>query len=155
MRSFARVLLCAACVFSLAAAPVAFADDEDDAPSARQSAKEKREARRNKEAAQPKGNFGKEMTALGEAAAMLAGVNDEASAKEAADKLCKKFGHLPPLVGGTESQLELLAKAQNKVNDQMERLMATSYFAPSGLQEAWTLMTDHFSRRSAQKRRRR
>ncbi len=49
----------------------------------------------------------------------------------------------------------MLAKAQNKVNDQMERLMSTAYFVPSGLQEAWTLMTDPFSRRSAQKRRRR
>ncbi len=152
MRSFARILLCASCLCSLAVPPVALADDEDDTPSARASAKDKRH-NKDKTAA-PKGSFGKEMAALGEAAAMLAKVTDEASATETAEKLCKKFASMPPILNGTNEELELLAKAQNRVNDQMERLMSTSYFVPSGLQEAWTLMTDQFSRRSAQKRRR-
>ncbi len=146
MRTFARILLCSACLFSVAALPVAYADDKEDTPA--------RSARGKKEDKQPRGNFGKEMAALGEAAAMLAKVKDEAAAKETAEQLCKRFAKLPPIVDGSDSQLELLAKAQNKVNDQMERLMVTEYFVSSGLQEAWTLMTDHFSRRSAQKRRR-
>ncbi len=144
MRALARILFCCACLFSVVAAPFACADD--DAPSQNQGSK--------KEVARAKGGFGKEMAALGEAAALLANVKDEAGAVETAEKLCKKFAALPPLLGGSDSELELLAKAQNKVSDQMERLMATSYFVSSGLQEAWTLMTDHFSRRSAQKRRR-
>ncbi len=151
MRPIARTLLCATCLLSLALAPVAFADDEDDASTSRQAAKEKR----GKEEAKPKGSFGKEMAALGDAAAMLAKVKDEAAAKEAAETICKKFAHLPPLLGGTEGELEMLAKAQNRVNDQMERLMSSSFFMSSGLQDAWTLMTDPFARRSAQKRRRR
>ncbi len=154
MRTLARVLFCATCLLSLTAAPAAWADDEEDAPSSRQTAKEKRDARRGKEDAQPKGSIGKEMAALGEAAAMLADVKDEASATAVSEKICKKFANLPPLLGGSDAELELLAKAQNKVNDQMERLMSAEYFVSSGLQEAWTLMTDQFSRRSAQKRRR-
>ncbi len=146
MRSFARYLFCAACLFSLATVSPALADDEENAPAARDKGKG--------EEKKVKGNFGKEMTALGEAAAMLSKVKDEASARETAEQLCKKFAKLSPLVDGSDSQLELLAKAQNKVNDQMERLMSAEYFVSSGLQEAWTLMTDHFSRRSAQKRRR-
>ncbi len=148
MRPFARILLSATCLLSLAVAPAAFADDEEDSSPKRPTAREKIDAQRNK------GAIGKEMAALGEAATMLAGVKDEAGAKEVAEKLCKKFAAMPPVLGGTDAELEMLAKAQNKVNDQMERLMSSEYFVPAGLQEAWTLMTDHFSRRSAQKRRR-
>ncbi len=155
MRPLARILFCAACLLPLAAAPAACADDEDDASSSRRPAKEKREARRSKdEDATPKGSIGKEMAALGEAATMLAQVKDEAAAREAAEKIRRKFAPLAPILNGSDAELELLAKAQNKVNDQMERLMATEYFVTSGLQDAWTLMTDQFSRRSAQKRRR-
>ncbi len=154
MRTLARILFCATCLLTLAVAPAVYADDEDAAPSGRQSAKEKREARRGKDDA-PKGSFGKEMAALGEAATMLSKVKDEAAAREAAEKICKKFAALPPILNGSDAELEMLAKAQNRVNDQMERLMSTAYFVPSGLQDAWTLMTDPFSRRSAQKRRRR
>ncbi len=144
MRSFARILLCSACLFSVAVVPFAHADDDASARRSKGKTEEK----------QPKGNFGKEMAALGEAAAMLTKVTDEATATQTAETLCKKFASLPPLTGGSDSELELLSKAQNKVSNQMERLMSTSYFVSSGLQEAWTLMTDHFSRRSAQKRRR-
>ncbi len=146
MRSFARTLLSAACLVSLAAAPLALADDEEASASDKKASKE--------EAKQPNGNVAKEMAALGEAAATLSKVKDEASAKEAAEQICKKFIRMQPIVRASEGELEMLAKAQNRVNDQMERLMTTEYFVPSGLQEAWTLMTDHFSRRSAQKRRR-
>ncbi len=129
----------------MVAAPLASADDEESSASRPRSKVEER---------QEKGSIAKEMAALGEAAAMLSKVRDEAGAKETAEQLCKKFAKLPPVLGGSDSELEMLSKAQNKVNDQMERLMSTEYFVPSGLQEAWTLMTDHFSRRSAQKRRR-
>ncbi len=145
MRPFTRALFCAACLFSLAVPPAALADD--DAPSSRQEAKGKE--------TRSKGSYAKEMAALGEAATMLSGVKDEEGAKDVAEKLCRKFANLPPLLTGTDAELELLAKAQNKVNDQMERLMTTPYFVSSGLQDAWTMMTDQFSRRSAQKRRRR
>ncbi len=143
MRPFARILLCSACLLSITAVPCARADDDAFSGNTAKA-----------ETKLPKGNFGKEMAALGEAAAMLSKVKDEAAATEAAEQLCKKFAKLPPLLGGSDSELELLAKAQNRVSDQMERLMSSPWFVSSGLQEAWTLMTDHFSRRSAQKRRR-
>ncbi len=143
MRSLARILLCSVCLLSLVV-PAVCADD--DAPSRRNKGKA--------EEKQPQGSLGKEMAALGEAAGLLAQVKDEAGATQTAEKLCKKFASMPPLLTGTASELELLSKAQNKVSDQMERLMSTPYFVSSGLQEAWTLMTDHFSRRSAQRRRR-
>ncbi len=149
MRPFARILLCSACMLSLAVAPSALADDED-APSDREPAK----AKRGKEDIKAKGSIAKEMAALGEAAAMLAEVKDAATAEKVAEKLSRKFAHMPPVLNGGEGELEMLAKAQNRVSDQMQRLMASEYFVPSGLQEAWTLMTDPFSRRSAQKRRR-
>ncbi len=80
-------------------------------------------------------------------------MKDEETAKKTADKLSKTFSALPPLLHGRESELETLAQAQNKVSKQMERLQPMPFFESAGLQEAWTLMTDHFSRRSAERRR--
>ncbi len=161
MRSFARILLCSACLLSLAAAPVALADDEDDEiPSGRQSAKDRREARRgakdaeSDEASVAQGTFGKEVAALNHAAEELAKVNDEEKAKDVAKALCHKFAYMNPLLGGSEGELLELSRAQNRVSVQMWRLMAEPYFESSRLQEAWTLMVDQFARRSAQNRRR-
>ena len=176
MHPFARILTCSAGLLWLVAAPVALADDEeDDSPqSRREAAKEEREAkaaarRAAREAKRKgevdekmegvskpivtKGDFGKELTALNEAAGMLAEVKDEASAKEIVKKLIHTFSSLPPLLNGNEDDLEKLARAQNAVSRQMMRLKDLPYFESAGLQEAWTLMTDQFSRRSAERRR--
>ena len=176
MRAFARILTCSAGLLWLVAAPVALADDEeDDSPQSRREAvKEEREAkaaarRAAREAKRrgevdeeiegvtkpvvTKGDFGRELTALNEAAGMLAEVKDEESAREIAKKLSHTFSALPPLLNGNEEDLETLAKAQNTVSRQMMRLKDQPYFESAGLQEAWTLMTDQFSRRSAERRR--
>ncbi len=158
MRPFARNLFCAACLLSLTAVPAVLADDEDDATPSRQASKEKRDARRGKDkeesASVPPGTYGKEVAALNRAAEALAKVKDEASATEVAKALCKEFTRLNPLLGGSDGELMMLSRAQNKVSKEMWKLMAEPYFESSGLQEAWTLMTDQFSRRKAQKQRR-
>ncbi len=156
MRSFARFLLSAACLLPLTVQPLACADDEEDAPKTRQSAKEKRDARRNKgeeEVVVVQGSLGKEIAALNLAAQELAEVKDEASAKDVAKSLCSKFASMNPILGGSEGELLELSRAQNRVSKEMWRLMAEPYFESSRLQEAWTLMLDQFSRRSAQRRR--
>lgn len=96
-------------------------------------------------------NFRKELTALDEAAALLAEVNDEKSAKEATRKIERLFRNLPPLLGGNGRELDLLAKAQNRVSAQMWRMKNEPYFETMKLQELWTLITDQFSRPSASK----
>lgn len=96
-------------------------------------------------------DFSKEFAALNEGAAMLAEVTDEKSAKEVAKKLISKFNLLPIPMGGSEGELELWAKTANKLNRQMERLKGEPWFVSSRLQEAWSLATDPFSRRKAQK----
>lgn len=93
----------------------------------------------------------KELQALDEAANLLAEVNDEKSAKQAHSKIDRLFRMLPPITGGSAQELDLLARAQNKVSSQMWRLMEEEYFEKAQLQESWTLMTDHFSRPSAAK----
>ncbi len=156
MRTFARILLSAACLLPLAVQPLACADDEDDAPKTRQSAKDKRDARRNKggdEVAVVQGSLGKEIAALNLAAEDLSKVKDEAAAKEVAKSLCSKFAYMNPILGGSEGELLELSRAQNRVSKEMWRLMAEPYFESSRLQEAWTLMVDQFSRRSSQRRR--
>lgn len=96
-------------------------------------------------------DFSKEFAALNEGAALLAEVSDEKSAKDVAKKLISKFNLLPIPMGGSESELELWAKTANKLNRQMERLKNQPWFVSSRLQEAWSLATDPFSRRKAQK----
>ncbi len=175
MRSFFRILTCSAGLLWLVGAPVVLADDEDDDPQARREAateerearaaarKAAREAKRRGEVDEEvegvvapvvlKGDFGKELAALNEAAGVLAEVKDEETAKDAVRKLSKKFSALPPLLNGTEQDLENLAKAQNTVSRQMIRMQNQPYFESAGLQELWTLITDQFSRRSAERRR--
>ncbi len=96
-------------------------------------------------------DYTKEFKALDEAAALLAEVNDEKTAQAAAKKISVLFAPLPIPLSGTDAELERWARQQNKVNRQMERLMQMPFWAESGLQEAWTLVTDPFSRRRAQK----
>lgn len=93
----------------------------------------------------------KELLALDEAAALLAEVNNEKSAKEASRKIERLFHNLPPLLGGSGRELDLLATAQNRVSAQMWRMIKEPYFETMKLQELWTLMTDPFSRPSAAK----
>lgn len=96
-------------------------------------------------------DFSREFEALNEGAAMLAEVSDEKSAEKVAKKLISKFNLLPIPMGGSEKELELWAKTANKLNRQMERLKTQPWFVSSGLQEAWSMATDPFSRRKAQK----
>lgn len=91
-------------------------------------------------------NLRKELTALDEAAAILAEVKDERSAKDAYGKIYRSFRNLPPILGGNHQELEMIARAQNRVSSHMWRLMKEPYFEKAKLQEAWTLMTDPFSR---------
>ncbi len=98
-------------------------------------------------------NLDGEFNALREAQALLAEVNDEQSAKKAARKISSLFGRLPVPVEMSDSDIEQWSIEQNKVSAQMERLRNEPYFESSGLQEAWTNVTDPFSRRRAQRRR--
>lgn len=88
----------------------------------------------------------KELRALDEAAALLAEVNDEKSAKAAYSKIQSHFRNLPPYLKGNAQELNMLAAAQNRVSAHMWRLMSQPFFETAKLQEAWTLMTDPFSR---------
>lgn len=92
----------------------------------------------------------RELKALQEAAVIMETVQDEVSAKKAAGKLCQMFRTLPPPINGEQQMLELWARAQNRVSAHMWRLVKEPYFVSSGLQEAWTLITDPFSRPRAQ-----
>ena len=92
----------------------------------------------------------RELKALDEAAEVLEGVNDEASAKKAIVKLTTTFRLLPPTINfGNQQIMEIWAKAQNRVSFQMWRLKEEPYFEKLKLQELWTLISDPFSRPSA------
>lgn len=93
--------------------------------------------------------FKTEITALTEAETMLKTISDAKSAKNVKTKLMHKFSLLRPLLGGTDAQLEELARAQNRVSAVMWELKKEAYFEEVNLQELWTVMTHHFSRRSA------
>ena len=56
---------------------------------------------------------------------------------------------MPPLVTGNEKEIIALSEARNAVSRHMMRLKKEEWFVSSGLQDAWTLMTDAFSRRRA------
>lgn len=96
--------------------------------------------------------FKKELQALDKATLILTDVTDEKSAKAAYQKIQLLFRSLPPLLGGSAQELELLAQAQNMVSEQMWKRMNEPYFKTGKLQEIWTLLTDQFSRRSAEPR---
>lgn len=93
--------------------------------------------------------FKAEITALTEAETMLKTISDARSAKNVKTKLMHKFSLLRPILGGTDAQLEELARAQNRVSAVMWELKKEPYFEEVNLQELWTVMTHHFARRSA------
>ena len=93
-------------------------------------------------------NFKREFAALEEAATLLESITDEKSASQVANKLSRTFTLLPIPTKGTDTQLEEWARLQNKVNAKMEELQKLDYFESSGLQKAWTLITDPNSRRT-------
>ena len=93
-------------------------------------------------------NFKREFAALEEAVALLETVVDEKTASQVANKLSRTFTLLPIPTKGTDAQLEEWANLQNKVNAKMEELKKLDYFESSGLQKAWTLITDPNSRRT-------
>lgn len=82
---------------------------------------------------------------------MLAEVSDEKAAEKAAKKIKQTFGLLPIPLSGSSQEIEMWSREQNKVSAQMMRLMSQPWFESAGLQEAWTLVSDPFSRRRAQK----
>lgn len=93
----------------------------------------------------------KEFNALKEAQALLAEVTDEKSAEKAARKISSTFGRLPAPITMNDHDIEQWSIEQNKVSAQMERLRSQPYFESSGLQEAWTNVTDPYSRKRAQR----
>lgn len=96
--------------------------------------------------------FMQEIKALGEAETMLKTISDAKSAKTVKVKLMHKFSMLRPLLHGTDAQLEALARAQNKVSAIMWEMKKQPYFESENMQELWTVMTHHFSRRSANRK---
>lgn len=95
------------------------------------------------------GDMAAEFAALAHAAELLKTVQDEASARKAADKLLNTFERLDAPTEVADDDIERWATEQNKVNREMERLRKQQWFESSGLQEAWTAMTDPFSRKRA------
>lgn len=93
--------------------------------------------------------FKKEVKALNDAVYILEEVNDEKSAKAAIHKLTSLFKNLPPLLNGNGRDLEILARAQNRVSLHMWRLINEPFFQKLNMQETWSLITDPFSRPSA------
>ena len=93
--------------------------------------------------------YTREIKALTEAETMLQTVTDTSSAKSVKAKLMHKFSLLKPLLHGNDAQLEALAKAQNRVSAIMWEMMKQPYFEEVNMQELWTVMTHHFSRRSS------
>lgn len=156
-----------------AVAPVSYARTDDDKKSRAQEKREKREAREEakKEAEKKKdeerrakraleGNplhedMEEEITALSQVEAALRTVTDATVAKKVVEDYSKVFTKLPPLLRGTEAELQQLAAAQNRVSAQMWVLKKQPFFEEAGLQGLWTLITDPFSRRRAVNRQRR
>lgn len=96
-------------------------------------------------------DYKRELKALEEAATIMEGVTDEASAKKAAQKLRSMFNNLPGPTKGSAAELDAWAKAQNRVSFHMWRLCKEPYFESSKLQEAWTLITVPSMRLSAER----
>lgn len=93
----------------------------------------------------------KELQALDKAKIILEGVSDEKSAKDAHRKIQMLLRSLPPLLGGSGKDLELLAEAQNMVSEEMWKRVNEPYFKTTNMQEIWTLLIDQFSRPAADK----
>lgn len=93
--------------------------------------------------------YSKEIEKLAEAEPIVDSAKDEKSAKDAAKKLIKMFDAMPVLIGGNEILLDKLARAQNKINLKMEKIKKEPWFVPSGMQDAWGLITVHSFRRRA------
>lgn len=96
--------------------------------------------------------YTQEIKALAEAETMLKTITDAKSAQKVKSKLMYKFSLLKPLLHGNDAQLEALAKAQNRVSAIMWEMMKQPYFESENMQELWTVMTHHFSRRSADRK---
>lgn len=141
MRSFILMLYVLPGLLMLTPWPAFARDDEDE------------ERRGKKERAIPQASlnraFKSEITALTEAETMLKTISDAKSAKDVKSKLMHRFSLLRPIIGGSDAQLEELARAQNRVSAVMWDLMKEPYFESENLQELWTVMTHHFARRSA------
>ena len=71
--------------------------------------------------------------------------------EKAAKKIASNFGRLQAPISMTDAEIEQWSIEQNKVSAQMERLRSQPYFEASGLQEAWTNVTDPYSRKRAQR----
>lgn len=125
---------------------VALADKDDDK-------KEKTERRGGRKPTSGEATverlYAKEIEKLAEAEPIVDSAKDEKSAKAAAKQLIKMFDPMPVLMGGNDIQLDKLARAQNKVNLKMEKIKKEPWFVPSGMQEAWGLITVHSFRRRA------
>ena len=150
MRGFLHPLLITA---ALAYLPLPLpAAHEYDGMTREEKREAKRQAREEKRNANKKVdwefNFKREFAALEEAVALLETVVDEKTASQVANKLSRTFTLLPIPTKGTDAQLEEWANLQNKVNAKMEELKKLDYFESSGLQKAWTLITDPNSRRT-------
>ena len=150
MRGFLHPLLITA---ALAYLPLPLsAAHEYDGMTREEKREAKRQAREEKRNANKKVdwefNFKREFAALEEAVALLETVVDEKTASQVANKLSRTFTLLPIPTKGTDAQLEEWARLQNLVNDKMEELRKLDYFESSGLQKAWTLITDPNSRRT-------
>lgn len=150
MRGFLHPLLITA-AFAYLPLPLPAAH-EYDGMTREEKREAKRQAREEKRNANKKVdwefNFKREFAALEEAVALLETVVDEKTASQVANKLSRTFTLLPIPTKGTDAQLEEWANLQNKVNAKMEELKKLDYFESSGLQKAWTLITDPNSRRT-------
>lgn len=96
--------------------------------------------------------YNKELEKLAEAEPIVDSAQDEKSAREAARQLIKMFDPMPVLMDGNEILLDKLARAQNRINLKMEKIKKQPWFVPSGMQEAWGLITVHSFRRRASNR---
>ncbi len=149
MRGLLYPVLLAAAVAYL---PMPASADGYDGMTREEKREAKKQAREEKRNANKKVdweyNFKKEFAALNEAVELLDQVTDEKTAAQVANKLSRTFTLLPIPTKGTDAQLEEWARLQNLVNDKMEELRKLDYFESSGLQKAWTLITDPNSRRT-------
>lgn len=149
MRGLLYPVLLAAAVAYL---PMPASADGYDGMTREEKREAKKQAREEKRNANKKVdweyNFKKEFAALNEAVELLDQVTDEKTVAQVANKLSRTFTLLPIPTKGTDAQLEEWARLQNLVNDKMEELRKLDYFESSGLQKAWTLITDPNSRRT-------
>lgn len=179
MRVFQSGFFLLSCALLLAGTDALWAADDKKQPSAADLRKERRaavkEAEQNlrkakrtgdekaiadakaaldlaKKKASGKGaDMAAEFAALMKAGDILATVSDEASACKAADKILNIFEKLPAPDEVNDDDIEMWATEQNKINKQMEKLRQEPWFDNSGLQEAWTAVTDPFSRKRARR----